>query len=203
MPPIDVAYDEYGMLNGPYYGHYFDINPFDASIPHPYTLCEGNCPKHPLITKGLLPLTNDKMYVTWGDLCYMETLQDEAKLTPFQKQELAAKAIVEETARVLLRESRLRERYAEKMNDIAHMGLKRNEEVKKKPVPCKWLYADESVPKSLWRKNEKGERCAPLAGHLTGAQCWAWEYVDPKTKQYHLFLNLVSDYDLLILGTSQ
>jgi hypothetical protein len=33
--------------------------------------------------------------------------------------------------------------------------------------PCKWLYL-----------NEDGKT---YSEHLTGAQCWAWEYVDPKT----------------------
>jgi hypothetical protein len=33
--------------------------------------------------------------------------------------------------------------------------------------PCKWLYL-----------NEDGKT---YSKHLTGAQCWAWEYIDPKT----------------------
>ncbi len=46
--------------------------------------------------------------------------------------------------------------------------------------PCKWLYCDEKAPKSQWRKNENGEWCAPVLKSMTGSQCWAWEYTDPK-----------------------
>ena len=46
--------------------------------------------------------------------------------------------------------------------------------------PCKWLYCDEKAPKSQWRKNENGEWCAPVLKAVTGSQCWAWEYTDPK-----------------------
>lgn len=46
--------------------------------------------------------------------------------------------------------------------------------------PCKWLYCDEKAPKSQWRKNENGEWCAPVLKAMTGSQCWAWEYTDPK-----------------------
>ena len=184
MVSIVMNYDECGMLNGPYYGHYFDVNPFDASVPHPASLCEGNCSKHPLITKSLLPFTHEKMLVSWGDSVFYETLEEEATLTHFQKMERAAAALVEEAARALLVESRVQERYAEKMADIAHIGLKRNEKPKivKKPFACQWLYVDESVPEQQWRKNEKGVPCAPQRNHLTGAQCWAWERYDKATK---------------------
>ena len=45
------------------------------------------------------------------------------------------------------------------------------ERLKKDKVlkPCKWLYL-----------NADGRT---YSKHLTGAQCWAWEYVDPKTKK--------------------
>jgi hypothetical protein len=33
--------------------------------------------------------------------------------------------------------------------------------------PCKWMYM-----------NEDGKT---YSDHVTGAQCWAWEYTDPKT----------------------
>lgn len=36
--------------------------------------------------------------------------------------------------------------------------------------PCKWMYM-----------NEDGKT---YSQHITGAQCWAWEYVDPKTGKH-------------------
>ena len=158
MVSIVMNYDENGMLHGPYYGHYFDVNTYDSSVPHPLSLCEGNCSKHPLITKSLLPLTNDNMYVSWGDLCYMETLEEEATLTYHQKMERAAAALVEEAARKLNREALIREQYAQTIKEKAQMGLKKNEKPKKIQQPCKWV-----------------------VGQFKGEECWAWEYTDPKS----------------------
>lgn len=158
MVSIVVNYDECGMLNGPYYGHYFDVNPFDASVPHPASLCEGNCSKHPLITKSLLPFTHEKMLVSWGDSVFYETLEEERTLTHFQKMERAAAALVEEAARKLNKEALVREQYAQTIKEKAQMGLKRNEKPKKIQQPCKWV-----------------------VGQFKGDECWAYEYTDPKT----------------------
>jgi hypothetical protein len=53
--------------------------------------------------------------------------------------------------------------------------------IRKNDRPCKWLYCDEKVPKSQWRKDENGTLCAPLRNALTGSQCWGHEFVNPKT----------------------
>jgi hypothetical protein len=63
-------------------------------------------------------------------------------------------------------------------------GLKRGEEVKKKLIPCKWLYCDESVPKSQWTKGTDGKLHCPEVEYITGSQCWYWEYTDPKDKKF-------------------
>ena len=61
-------------------------------------------------------------------------------------------------------------------------GRGRDRQIGKIDSPCRWLYCDEKAPKSTWRKNAKGELCAPVLKALTGSQCWAHEYLDPKTK---------------------
>lgn len=53
--------------------------------------------------------------------------------------------------------------------------------IRKNDRPCKWLYCDEKVPKSAWRKDENGTLCAPLRNYVTGSQCWGHEFINPKT----------------------
>lgn len=54
-------------------------------------------------------------------------------------------------------------------------GRERETHLRKVGGPCKWLYCDEAAKKG---------GVAPLRNKLTGSQCWAWEYLDPKTKQW-------------------
>ena len=63
----------------------------------------------------------------------------------------------------------------------ARVGVKRGEASRKIERPCKWLYCNESAPKHQWRKNSDGKLCAPMTDTIKSA-CWAYEYVDPKTK---------------------
>ena len=53
--------------------------------------------------------------------------------------------------------------------------------LKKVDRPCKWLYCDESVPKV---RNARGEMAAPIRRNVTGAQCWAHEFINPRTGQW-------------------
>ena len=130
--------------------HYFDFFGFDAKMPHNHTQCEGNCSKHPLMRPDYL--------MTWGELNEREFDLIEAAMTAFEKQERAAKLLVEDAARKLTQEALIRERYARDVKEKAQMGLKRNEKPKKIQQPCKWV-----------------------VGEFKGDECWAYEYTDPKT----------------------
>ena len=62
-------------------------------------------------------------------------------------------------------------------------GRGRDRQIGKIDSPCRWLYCNEAAPKSQWTINAKKELCAPVLKALTGSQCWAHEYLDPKSKQ--------------------
>jgi hypothetical protein len=72
------------------------------------------------------------------------------------------------------------EAYAQLKKLTASVGKGAARHIKKVPFPCKWLYCDDKAPRTQWRKNELGKWCAPRRNHLTGAECWAYEYTDPK-----------------------
>lgn len=58
---------------------------------------------------------------------------------------------------------------------VVGKGRERETHLRKVGGPCKWLYCDEAAKKG---------GVAPLRNKLTGAQCWAWEYLDPKTRTW-------------------
>ena len=122
----------------------------------------------------------------WGDEYY------EAELAFFRSESPEAKA-VRLVASAMAEELSLASAEAYKMATYAGVqGIKnlrpvargaRERAIGKVNEPCRWLYCDEKAPKSQWRKNEAGELCAPVLKALSGSQCWAHEYMDPKTKQ--------------------
>jgi hypothetical protein len=126
----------------------------------------------------------DSDFQSWGDMVYAEMQQRLAAETPEQRQKRlnaeAAKALLDSMA-VQSYEMQV---HAERMGIIGRQGVRRGEDSRKIQRPCKWLYCDDKAPKSQWHKDKDGKLCAPRRDHMTGAECWAWEYVDPKTKQH-------------------
>jgi hypothetical protein len=120
----------------------------------------------------------------WGDeyaeaeLAYFRSESPEAK-----EARLAADAAAD-AARDAAAEAYKMATYAEiqGIKNLRPTGKGRERAIGKQDKPCRWLYCNEAAPKSQWTKNAKGELCAPVMKALTGSQCWAHEYLDPKTK---------------------
>lgn len=120
-------------------------------------------------------------FISWGDQIYIEEQKVLAAETFDQMMARINKAAVEEAIANLSSLSYEMKTHAEIMAIKSRVGVKKNEASRKIQRPCKWLYCDENAPKSMWRKNAEGKLCAPLTDKVTSA-CWAYEYVDPKSK---------------------
>jgi hypothetical protein len=121
-------------------------------------------------------------FISWADQVY----EDEQKIlqaeTLEQKQRRLNKIAAEEALKSLSIMSYEMKTHADLMAIKSRIGIKKNETSRKIQRPCKWLYCDESAPKSMWRKNSEGKLCAPMTSDVKSS-CWAYEYVDPKTKK--------------------
>ena len=124
----------------------------------------------------------DPNHNSWANQVYEEQLLAEQAETLDQKLARLNKAAAEEAISKLSVMSFEMQNHAEMMAIKSRIGVKRNENSRKVQKPCKWLYCDEKAPKSLWRKNKEGKLCAPSTSEVR-SECWAYEYVDPKTKQ--------------------
>jgi hypothetical protein len=146
----------------------------DLSKPHSDEICSGNCKYHPLMTCEVMVLTHPEHYNTsWGDFeeeCdkYIKSLETTA--------ETAARVVREEEERKreeVETEVRKREAYAMKMATIGSVGQRPAAATTailtpKKQFPCKYF-----IGKEREESVKKGEK----------PECWAWEYIDPKTKK--------------------
>ena len=119
----------------------------------------------------------------WADMADAELAHRDASMTEAQKAEVLAQVAAQEAEAELAREASRMFSYAEEQKYRNTKGKGKERHIDKVDEPCKWLYCNEKAPKSLWTVNKKGERCAPLLNHLSGAECWAHEYHDPKSKK--------------------
>ena len=142
--------------------------------PHNTNECYGNCSAHPLLMGFVLEahIAVDIGGMSWG--AYFAEPSKPSSSTAERGAEQMADLEIESKAFVM-------KNHAEKMGVVSKMGVKRGEKSRKIQRPCKWLYCDESAPKSQWRRGEDGKLCAPSTGHVA-SECWAWEYVEPKSK---------------------
>lgn len=125
-----------------------------------------------------------QMFKLWADMMDEDDAERLARETPALKAAREAKAKAEEKDReTTLMASRMFS-HAEEQKYRNTIGKGQQRHIRKTTGPCKWLFCDEKAPRSHWRKNEKGEWCAPVVKGLTGSQCWAHEYIDPKSKQW-------------------
>lgn len=118
----------------------------------------------------------------WGDEYAEAELEMLRNETPEAKAARLAADAAADVARETAAEAYKMAIYAEIQGVKNLRGHGRDRQIGKIDSPCRWLYCDEKAPKSTWRKNAKGELCAPVLKALTGSQCWAHEYLDPKTK---------------------
>ena len=115
----------------------------------------------------------------WANLVDQE---EAARLAAESAAARAARLAAEEAARqerLASCESSIMASYADfqKSRNTVVIGKGRDREtvLRKNGGPCKWLYCDEAAKKN---------GVAPYRNKLTGSQCWAWEYLDPKTKTW-------------------
>ena len=194
-PPKNSQKSRYEMLAHPHFLHapMADLVanwawPVDQSKPHSVNHCVGNCPIHFLMTKTHQIAQNTTYYnTTWGDIFLADEEIINARVDPAvmlalkaKDQAEAARAEVEE--RLTLDASRMWS-YAQEQKMLNSRGKGRDRHIGKVDEPCKWLYCNEKAPKHLWTKNSRGQLCAPLLQGLSGAECWAHEYHDPKSKK--------------------
>jgi hypothetical protein len=118
---------------------------------------------------------------TWGDIAEMDFAEAEARMTSAQRAAKSAALEAEMAERSKTAEAARMFNYAEDQKLANTKGRGKERAIGKVNEPCRWLYCDEKAPKSMWTKNAKGDLCAPVRMALTGAQCWAHEYVHPKS----------------------
>jgi hypothetical protein len=123
----------------------------------------------------------DEPFNSWADAADVDEKAALARETSEDKRKRLEAAAAKEAMSNLSAMSYEMKTHAEIMGIKARVGVKRGAEARKIERPCKWLYCNEAAPKHLWRKNSDGKLCAPMSDNIMSA-CWAYEYVDPKTK---------------------
>ena len=127
---------------------------------HSSSQCTGECEIHPLLVGENLTF---HLYIqgggTWGS--YMEEQERKALAAETEEQ----KSLRLKKERELTEQQDLSAASLIMKTHAEVMGLKR---AKKNNRPCKWLFFDE---------NNK------IKTNKIVSECWAYEYMDPKTKQ--------------------
>jgi hypothetical protein len=119
---------------------------------------------------------------TWSMIMDEEDYQEELTMTDEKRAAKAAAKALADAEQDLIQESSRMFNYAESQRHLNSRGRGKDRHIDKIDEPCKFLYCDESVPMSLWKKDDRGKLCAPIRIALTGSECWAHEYHDPRSK---------------------
>lgn len=153
------------------------LDEFFSSIDeHSVEQCVGDCIYHPLVDPLIFSLSHsDAFNICWGDLIIIENTSDSESSMPQ----------IDDNIRYLSIKASEMERYArlkQQMNtEVVKSERGKIYRIRKISEPCKWLYLDEKAPKCDWRRTRDGKMEPPYRRYLTGAECWAFEYHDPKT----------------------
>jgi hypothetical protein len=118
---------------------------------------------------------------TWGDIAEKDFAEAECRMTEAQRLLKAAALAAEMAERAATAASARMFNYAQEQKLANMRGKGTQRAIGKVNEPCRWLYCDEKAPDHMWTTNAKGERCAPVRQALTGAACWAHEYIHPKS----------------------
>jgi hypothetical protein len=148
--------------------------------PHSDIFCMGNCSEHPLLVGEALEI-HIAIFVegrSWYSLVVEDEAEVASKETLDQKLARKNKEAAEEALKALSIASYEMQTHADLMAIKARHGLKKTEAAKKIQKPCKWLYCDEKAPKI---KGKDGKLFSPSTSCVM-SECWAYEYLDPKTK---------------------
>jgi len=159
---------------------------FCADVHHTIDQCLGNCSQHTLMDDTLFSMFHAEAFdISWGDLIVADEEATRARETASER---AARLDAEAAAlasRQLTVKSTEMERYArikaQTNTEIIKTDRGKVARIRKIQEPCKWLYLDEKAPKHEWRMTRSGKREPPYRPYLSGAECWAYEYHDPKT----------------------
>lgn len=160
---------------------------FDAYAKHTDHQCLGSCCQHPLLDSTVFSMIHaEALDLFWGDLI----LANETAVLASETSEMRSVREADDLAKELTRQLAIKaadmERYARLKAQTNTEMVKANNGkkiaiIRKIQEPCKWLYLDESAPKHEWRTSRVGKPEPPYRLYLTGAECWAYEYHDPKT----------------------
>lgn len=162
--------------------------PFQPIMPHSPEQCCGGCDFHPLINEDIIQMIHSEITgLLWGDLLMQYELQILASETDEEREMKEAIEKAAKAAKLLSMRAAEMERYA-RLKAQTNLVLEKTDRgkvsrIRKIAEPCKWLYLDEKAPKHEWRRNRTGKDEPPYRPYLTGAQCWAWEYTDPRTNK--------------------
>lgn len=160
--------------------------PFDATSSHAIEHCLGSCSQHILIDAMVFSMIHSEAFgFCWGDLIQADEAAKLASETPEERSaRLEAEAAKREASFLTTRATEM-ERYARLKSQTNTEMIKTDRgkvaRIRKVQEPCKWLYLDEKAPKSEWWRTRDGKLNPPYRPHLTGGECWAFEYHDPKT----------------------
>ena len=161
--------------------------PFDATANHDPEQCLGSCCQHLLMDSMVFSMIHaDALNLSWGDLILADNAAMLAAETPEMRAAREAIEAAKEASRQLAIKAAEMERYARLKSQTNTEMVKTNNGkkiavIRKVQEPCKWLYLDEKAPRHEWRTLRDGKREPPYRPYLTGAECWAFEYHDPKT----------------------
>ena len=159
---------------------------FDAGSDHSFEHCLGSCSMHILMDSIVFSMFHAEAFgLCWGDLILAD---EEAKLAAETPEQRALRLDAEAAKRTeifLATRSTEMERYARLKAQTNTEMIKTDRgkvaRIRKVQEPCKWLYLDEKAPKCDWRRTREGKPEPPYRPYLTGGECWAFEYHDPKT----------------------
>ena len=158
---------------------------------HPISECRGdNCAFHPLHrpeypggpiqghggwqwTVNGVETNATACFADFVDLCLEEKAAAE---TAAQRAQREARERAEIEAANVDDEAAKRERYAADVKQRASRGLGRGEAPKTLATPCKWVIGEFEGDKVTYTDPTTGKK-------YRHAECWAWEYTDPKTKK--------------------
>jgi len=104
------------------------------------------------------PLMRPDFLMPWANINDMEFERIEAAMTPEEREHRIEELATEAACRRIEQEALIRAQYARSSKERALIGVKRGQKPVKIQLPCKWVI-----------------------GEFAGQECWAWEYMDPKS----------------------
>jgi hypothetical protein len=131
--------------------------------------------------QSLLKHRVNDIHTSWALILDEEDYQRELMMTDEERAEIARKLEQKLKEEKLALKASIMFNYAESQKHLNTRGKGANRHIDKIDEPCKFLYCDEHSDKRTWKKDDRGKLCAPIRKALTGSECWAHEYHDPRS----------------------